>query len=322
MNLGICNWSSLYKFTDEDLLSEGCKVITNKFNFKTIKIYLGKRSAKIYSIKDINTEVMTLVDIAKLPVYSKIFFNKQIKTVIIVCHSTHRSKSNYWNNELTPFDLEQEENQFHDLATYLRTFPKKTFILQNWESDNYKHKTSISTKNMIRWIKHRQAGVDRFRKIPSNNGTYDNVFHAIEVNKIFDKDSVIHKVIPYVYIDFVSYSCYDSQQNPEKFENAINIILGSINRNRNYCKGIPKCLEKFPVPLYIGEFGVSHKNKKSFQVMNTLYEVITISRKYNIPYANFWNLYNNEKNENFGLIDSSNIITPSGIFFIKHINCY
>jgi hypothetical protein len=316
MELGICNWSSLYKFTNYDLLTEGCKVVKEHFNkFKTLKIYLGKRSSKIYNIKDVDTSKLTLVEISKLEVYTNLFLDKQFNTIIIVCHSTHRPKSNYWNTELTQDDLKNEEDQFNNLANYLRTF-NKTFILQNWESDNYKDNTDVSTRNMIKWIKHRQAGIDLFRK-NSNNGTYDNVFHAIEINRIYQKDSVIHKVIPHVRIDLVSYSCYDTQQNPENFEKAIKLILGSINRNRNYSKGVPKCLDRLPVPLYIGEFGLSHKNKKSFQIMNTLYNIITISRKYNLPYANFWNLYNNEDGEEFGLIDNSNKITPSGEFFIN-----
>lgn len=319
MDFGICNWSALYKFTEYDLLTEGCKVISNnKFKFNTLKIYLGKKSSKTYDIKDIDTTKLSLVEIAKLPQYTFLFSSKQFNTIIIVCHSTHRKKSNYWNTELTDDDIKNEEDQFHELATYLRTF-NKIFILQNWESDNYKDKTDIATKNMIKWIKHRQSGIDRFRKYPNNIGSYDNVFHAIEVNHIFKEDTVIHKVIPYVNIDLVSYSCYDTQKNQEAFEKAINIILGSINRNRNYCKGVPKCLNRFPVPLYIGEFGVSHKNKKYFQVMNILYNIVTISKKYNLPYVNFWNLYNNEENEEFGLIDSFNKITPSGKFFIEYI---
>ena len=45
-SLGICNWSSLYKFTDKNLLEEGNMVINNNFKcFNTIKIYLGKRSS-------------------------------------------------------------------------------------------------------------------------------------------------------------------------------------------------------------------------------------------------------------------------------------
>lgn len=319
MNFGICNWSSLYNFTQYDLLTEGCKVISDRFKkFNTLKIYLGKRSSKIYKIKDTDSTKLSLVEIAKLPPYEFIFSGKQFNTIIIVCHSTHREKSNYWNIELTDDDIKNEEDQFHDLATHLRSF-NKIFILQNWESDNYKDKTDIATRNMILWIKHRQAGIDRFRKNPNNNGSYDNVFHAIEVNHIFKDDTVIHTVIPYVNIDLVSYSCYDTQENTDYFEKAINLILGNINRNRNYTKGVPNCLNIFPIPLYIGEYGVSHKNKKCFQVMNTLYNIITISKKYNLPYTNFWNLYNNELNEEFGLIDSFNKLTPSGKFFIEHI---
>lgn len=321
MNIGICNWSSLYQFTHSDLLSEGFKTISDKFkHFTTLKIYLGKRSSKTYRFKDVDTTKMKLVDIAKLPEYTAIFsaYRSPFSTIIIVCHSTHREKSNYWNTECTDEDMKNEEDEFADLANYLRTFTDKTFILQNWESDNYKNKTELATKNMIRWIKHRQEGIDRFRKNPSNNGTYDNVFHAIEVNHIFSENTVIHDVIPHVRIDLVSYSCYDTQQNSLQFEKAIQFILSSIHRERNYCKGVPKCLNRFPVPLYIGEFGVSHKHRRSFEVTNILYQVIKISRHYKLPYVNFWNLYNNEPENNFGLIDCYGKNTVSGNWFINH----
>lgn len=315
MNLGICNWSGLYKFTEYDLLSEGCLALEQFYNFNTLKIYLGRRSSRIYRIKT-DTTAMRLVDIAKMREYTSIFSQKKsYQTIIIVCHSTHRDKSNYWNTECLDEDMKKEEDEFDELANYLRSFDK-TFILQNWESDNYKVKTDISTNNMIRWIKHRQAGIDRFRKF--NGGTYDNVFHAIEVNHIFSEHTVIHDVIPHVRIDLVSYSCYDTQKNPVYFEQAIQLILRSINRTRNYCNGVPRCLDRFPVPLYIGEFGVSHTDHKSFEVINILYNVISISSKYNLPYANFWNLYNNEPNKQFGLINNVNQLTPSGQWFLNH----
>ena len=296
MNLGICNWSSLYKFTDQDLLTEGFDKIHQNFNcFNTLKIYLGKRSSKTYSIQDVDTTKMRLVDIAKLQEYTSIFSAiKSFSTIIIVCHSTHREKSNYWNKECTDEDMKNEEDEFADLADYLRTFPDKLFILQNWESDNYKDNTELATKNMIRWIKHRQEGIDRFRKLPTNKGSYDNVYHAIEVNRVLQSTSIIYDVIPRVRVDLVSYSCYETQEHPELFEKAVQLILQSIHRERNYCNGVPKCLDRFPVPLYIGEFGVNHNKRKSFHVAQTLYNVISISRSYGLPYANFWNLYNNQ----------------------------
>ena len=317
MNLGICNWSSLYQFTEYNLLTEGCLHLRSFTTFNTLKIYLGKRSSKTYRIKDVDTTSMKLVDIAKLPCYTGIFseIRSQFSTIIIVCHSTHRTKSNYFNTDCTDDDMRCEENEFHELAMYLRTFDK-TFILQNWESDNYKDKTPLSTKNMIRWAKHRQAGVDRYRKY--DGGRNDNVFHAIEVNHIFHPHTVIHDVIPHLRIDLVSYSCYDTQENPVYFEQAIRGMLQLINRERNYCNGVPQCVQsRFPVPLYIGEFGVSHHNHTREDVAKVLQDVITISKAYKLPYVNFWNLYNNEPGREFGLIDKDKHLTPSAQLFLE-----
>lgn len=320
MNLGICNWDSLYKFTKYDLLTEGrMQLQKHQFHqFNTLKIYLGKRSSKLYHINDVDTSKMRLIDIAKLPTYTNIFSEEQysvfnsepfFSTIIIVCHSTHRTKSSYFNTEFTDEDKIHEENEFHELATYLRTFTTKTFILQNWESDNYKEKTPVATTNMIKWAKARQAGIDRYRN--TNGGVEDNVFHAIEVNRIFAEHTVIYDVIPFLRIDLVSYSCYDTQQRPESFEKAINIILHHMNRYE-----VPKCVQdRFPVPLYIGEFGLSHHNHTPEHLEATFRSVINLSKQYKLPYVNFWNLYNNEPNNQFGLIDQSQQLTFSAKFF-------
>ena len=312
LSLGICNWGSLYQFSNKSLLEEGHNIISNEYKmFDTLKIYMGKRIHKIYGISYVKG--MTLLDIAKLPEYINVLTSSMYKNIIIVCHSTHREKSNYWNEEFTSIDKINEENEFNDLAMFLRNIKNTTFILQNWESDNYRLVNNDVSIRMISWIKSRQSGIDRYRK--NNIIIEDNVFHAIEINRI-GVHKMITDIIPHIRIDLVSYSCYDSQENPVLFENNIKYILSQIKRERNYTfKQIPECLKRFRVPLYIGEFGLSHNNNYENHIINTLNNVFHTSSKYELPFINFWNLYNNEPNRMYGLIDDKNTKTVSAKWF-------
>ena len=321
-SLGICNWSSLYRFTNKNLLEEGNIVINNNFKcFNTIKIYLGKRSSRIYGFNE-SVSGKKLVEIAQMEYYKNLFSNSSFSTIILVCHSTHHSRSNYWNDSFTEEDKTKEIQEFNDLSMYLRTFLKKTFILQNWESDNYKNKSPNSTQRMIEWITARQDGIDLYRKqfVYIKYGFVqlfgDNVFHAIEVNKVKDDNSCVYKVLPYIRVDLISYSCYETQQNSQEFEHAVKIILDRIDRRRDYTNGqIPPCLKNFPVGLYIGEYGLSNKHFDENMVINTLNNVYRVGCKYRLPYINFWNLYNNEPDNDFGLIDKDGQFTLSGKLF-------
>jgi hypothetical protein len=321
-SLGICNWSSLYKFTYKNLLEEGAIVINNNFKcFNTIKIYLGKRSQMIYGFEE-DVSGKSLLEIAKLPHYEKIFSSPNFSTVIIFCHSTHHKKSNYWNTIFTDEDRKREIDEFNKLSMHLRRFLSKIFILQNWESDNYRHKSKDATQRMIEWVTARQEGVDIFRK----SNVYikydmvqpfcDNVFHGFEINRVKDNNSCIYEVVPHIRVDLISYSCYETQQNKDEFEYAINIILSKINRNRKYTKGgVPPCLDIFQSPLYIGEFGLSNSHYQDSVVIHTLNNIYEIASKYHFPYINFWNLYNNEENRDFGLINKDGQFTLSGKLF-------
>lgn len=322
--MGICNWSGLYKFTDNNLLQEGEKVLRNFKCFDTIKLYLGKRSSSTYKLP-VSVDNMSLVEIAKLPYYNSIFKNHQFNNIILVCHSTHRKKSNYWNDDFTENDKKMECKEFHDLSTYLRTFTNKVFILQNWESDNYKRRTKDASDRMIQWIKARQSGVDVYRKELVKNYDVkkypvvefnDNVFHAIEVNRVKEANTITYEVLPYIRVDLISYSCYETQENSQHFHKAINIILSKIDRRRNYTGGsVPSCLSRFSSPLYIGEFGLSHTERSEEYILSVIKHLIRTANNYKLPIINFWNLYNNEKGRLFGLIDSNNELTSSGNFF-------
>ena len=49
--------------------------------------------------------------------------------------------------------------------------------------------------------------------------------------------------------------------------------------------------------------------------INTLNNVYRVGCKYRLPYINFWNLYNNEPDNDFGLIDKDGQFTLSGKLF-------
>lgn len=217
-------------------------------------------------------------------------------TFVLVAYSTNgEGDINYWNKGISDMQVANETRQFHDLTLFLsQTFPTKTFVLQHWEGDwsargNYNATappSDAAVHAMRQWLGARQAGVSAARKELGGKAT---VLCASEVNLVFTSmtkgfPNIIDSVIPYVPLDLISYSSYDTMCT-SAFLPALRYIAAHHNRT----EASP------PVGVYVGEFGEQARLKPPNIVEDCVRNVITDALgAFGAPYVLYWEVYGNQ----------------------------
>ena len=226
-----------------------------------------------------------------------------------------RSHSN-WKDGYSTAERREDSIQIADLTAYLLdkyNNSGKQFFLGHWEGDwylldNYDANYVPSQQRingMIQWFIARQNAVDAAKKQTPHNNV--EVFSYAEVNRVVDamngKIRVVSHVLPYTNVDYVSYSCYDSQGlSQTEFHNVLNYIEGNLPQ-KSGIKG---------KRVFIGEMGRSAQdfgfNKTQHEQVNR--ENIRKSIAWGAPFVLYWEMYNNEIKDGvqrgFWLIDDKN----------------
>ncbi len=200
-------------------------------------------------------------------------------------------------------DFANEENQFHEVASYLfKTYAGRdiTFILQHWEGDwmlrgqEGKTWTSLPAAELkrrcdgfIRFLAARQRGVERARQeAPASRC---KVYHAAEVNKVWDGakgiPTLTTHVLPHVAVDLVSWSSYDGMDSAVKAWQGIELI-------RQHMKPSPA----FGKPsVYIGEIGKPENTGATKKELLEWWDrAMGVFFALDIPWVVHWELYCNE----------------------------
>jgi hypothetical protein len=205
-------------------------------------------------------------------------------TFSVITYRLSSSSWNYWCDSFTDADTQAETAEFSSLTAHLLTKfagSGKVWYLDHWEGDwsahcgNYdpnKPPTAEVQARMVQWLAARQAGVDAGRAawcrahLPAcSDGRSDglaihaaagaSVYCASEVNLVGTsitrgmRNNVLG-VLPYVALDVVSYSSYDTMWNnggATGFGAALDFITAHHNRTA-----------ASPSPaLFVAEYGVA-----------------------------------------------------------------
>ena len=305
--LGATHMDGQYCFTKEPYIIEGAKKM-NELGYGILKLWFAKGNGNAGGYKFNSdwklTRTMTLKELAQHPYYSEVF-NMPFKVFALNINDGFGNASTQDQTST----LNRIENEFYDLTLYLLTQYKNrdvTFILEMWEGDwtlrggtqpSAKWKeagvpadASIRVKNMIDWVTARQKGVDRARN--EIGITNCKVYHAIEVNRVFDGlegiPTLTTDVLPKVKVDMVSWSSYDGR-TPDGL-----LMFKGIDIIRQYL--VPTSFMNGKKVVFIGEVGrpenIENQTRESIREFWDLNMGVYLAQ--NIPYIIQWELFCNE----------------------------
>lgn len=310
--VGTQTFGASYGFTKEPRLIETAKVIL-EMGSNTIKFAMGKR--KNARPEENSPEVHSLTEQARdNPVYRQLF------DMPFACYAmwTHTFFEAGWRNGLSDEERAAVYKECYEFASYLlKTYSgtHKTFFLGHWEGDwllRPSHKLELDVPDralagMIDWLNVRQKAVDDAKRRTPHHDV--QVFNYAEVNlvKIGMQGSrcLTTDVLPKTNVDFVSYSCYDTEHNVADLKAALDFIESKLPAKA----GIPG------KRVFIGEYGFPAFRFTPEQQDTKSRAVMRVGLDWGCPLILYWEMYNNEvdddgKQRGFWMIDDRNVKQP------------
>jgi hypothetical protein len=292
--LGVTHVGGKYHLTQRPFLVEGADQIAS-LGARVIKLYLMVPPNQ-YPFNTNWPKCETLVELADTPAYRAVFAGP-FSTYILTTYSVGRG-DHYWIKRIDEAAARDETDQFYRLTRHLLTQYRgtdKTFVLQHWEGDwaargSFDRNTDPSEtafSGMIRWLDARQAGVDRARAESGQKRV--RVFHAAEVNLVRialedGRPTVADRVLPHTDVDLVSYSAWDTQDDPQRLRQALDFIARHTPDKEPFGRH----------NVYIGEFGLPENERRVEQIQRVIPGVIDTAVDWGCPFVVYWQLYCNE----------------------------
>lgn len=229
--LGVTHTRGQYAFTEKPFLIEGAEAV-HALGARIIKLWFSSGYRRSYSWHSHwPADVASLEELARTP-YFEAVFGMPFHTFVLEAYE-FSPNGNFWKNGLSPADRERVHNEIYRLARHLLVRYRgtgKTFVLQNWESDNAIKQAlkdanpdswEVAYRGMRDWLNTRQAAVEQARRECVSNGV--QVLNAMEVNfvppgkalvsgrpyrKIFPL--VVDAVVPQTHCDLYSLSSWET----------------------------------------------------------------------------------------------------------------
>lgn len=250
------------------------------------------------------SEFDTLASIVQHEYYQALW-GMDFDTFVLIAYSTVGGSAGtgngYFTKGISEEQAAEETRQFADAAGFfLRSFPDKTFVFENWEGDwlsragSYDAKTpatDLSLESMTVWLRARQAGVTKARAASRSDSSKGNVYFSAEVNLIEDSrttgfPNMINRVIPNVATDMISYSSYDTQSSPENFRAAMEYMVQQHVRTEASPPGNRV--------VFIAEYGNAQMQTPDDVTEATTRNVVNSALAFGASYVLFWETYCNE----------------------------
>lgn len=212
-------------------------------------------------------------------------------------------------------DFSRDEQQVYELTQHLlRTHRERdvTFLLQNWEGDwmfrggtnsNWMQREYPELDRRIdaftRWFSARQRGVERARAEAGPGRC--RVFHAVEVNRVFDLTdgypTVTSHILPHIRPDFISWSCYDGLMTGKQDGVATALGLGEgLDLIQRHARTTQRDFAGKPA-VYIGEIGFPEQLVPAGAVVDMMDGAMGTLLARQIPYIFHWELFCNERRD-------------------------
>jgi hypothetical protein len=295
--LGATHYGGRYFLSDKPYLLEGCAAL-RKLGMGVAKFWCG-RSLGGY---DYNSEwgftaQTRLVDVVRHRYFVDAFAHP-FSTFALEIAPVGRDKrfpdpDSYYA---------EDEAEMYELAAHLfRTYRERkvTFILQHWEGDwmlrgrpgevwkkGGPPDAEARCEGFVRWLAARQRAVERART--EAGGTKCRVYHAAEVNKVWDGvagiPTLTTHVLPKVAVDLVSWSSYDGMGSAVRAWQGIELI-------RRHARPSPAFGK---LAVFIGEVGKPEQGQTERSIVEWWDRAMGVFIAQKMPWIIHWELYCNE----------------------------
>ena len=326
--VGTQTFSGLYQFTSTNLLIETAQAIQG-MGSDNIKMYLGSNYPGKYHTN--LSGITSLMQLARNEPNCRYVFDMPFRRIIAWAYPLSNPDAPFQDGNYTATEATNDYREMYDLTHYLLTNYNnsgKTFYLGHWEGDGYLDVNNWSTNAapavypaMVAWLNNRQKAIDDAKSATAFSNV--NVYGYAEVNRVRDamlngtnnNQRAINDVIPYVTnLDYLSYSSYD----------AMNLSTANLYSTLDYIEAHIPTNKASVIPgerLWIGEYGWGSNSSDSQEPLTRAY----IQRLLNygqqaFPFILFWEIYDNEVDKNFWLIDTNNVKVASYYLHQRFIN--
>jgi hypothetical protein len=318
VRVGTQTFAGLYQFTTNTLLVETAEAIRD-LGSDIIKFYVGADYRRQYRIA-LPLNVTNLLILARDEPSCRRTLDMPFRHFILWTYPFGNSDA-AWHDGYSVAERMIDYGELYDLTRYLLTNYSnsgKTFYLGHWEGDGYlvpwtTNPPPAAVQGMIDWLNNRQQAIDDAKRATPHTNV--NVFCYAEANRVRDamlngptnNQRVINMVVPYVTnLDYLSYSSYD----------AMNLATPDLYATLDYVEARLPTNKASVIPgerLWIGEYGWGGSLGSTAQEPLTrayIQRLLNWARK-GIPYILFWEIYNNETDRAYWLIDSNRVKVPS-----------
>jgi hypothetical protein len=312
VHVGTQTFAGLYQFTTNTLLVETAEALRD-LGSDIIKYYHGRAFSKQYRIT-LSGSITNLVTLARDEPSCRRVLNMPFRQVLMWAYPFSTTDA-AWVHGYSPTMRAKDYRELYDFTRYLLTnynHSGKSFYLGHWEGDwyllpNYNSTTNptpVAIQGMIDWLNNRQKAIDDAKKDTVYREV--DVFGYAEANRVLDAMSgnsninqrVINKVVPCVTnLDFVSWSSYDGMNlGSNELTSALDFVQSQLPTNK--AAVIPGRR------VFIGEYGWGASSSEAQEPLTRGYIQRLLS--WGPRFILFWEVYNNEPNRTFWLVDSNN----------------
>jgi hypothetical protein len=317
--IGTQTFSPSYQFTKQTRLVETAEAI-RELGATVIKFEMAKRYGRPNgNIPEANPAIRTLTELARDEPSHRRVLDMPFSYYVLWAH-TFSDAHEHWRKGFPPAEQAAEYREMYEFVRHLlKTYngSGKTFFLGHWEGDGLlrgdtrpqsdARVTGEAVQGMVDWLSTRQRAVDNAKRDTPHTGV--QVWHYTEVNHVQvamqGRKAVTNEVLPKAPVDFVSYSSYDTQNDPNQIKAALDFIESKLTPK-------PGIAGK---RVFIGEYGFPAVRYTPAQQDEMSRRVMQAGLEWGCPFVLYWELYNNEvdkdgRQQGFWLINDQGVKQP------------
>jgi hypothetical protein len=321
LTIGTQTFGASYQFTEQPKLVETA-VAMQAMGATVIKFQLGHRYfGENGNIPDENPAIRSLTDLARDEPSHRKVLDMPFRHIVLWAHCLGNRQLPSWQGR-EGFTAAERETEYREIkaltAHLLKTYSGtgKTFYLGHWEGDGWLRR-SVHPENDARvtpeaiagfteWLNLRQRAVDDAKRETTFDGV--QVWHYTEVNHVWlaveGRPALVNTILPNTTVDLVSYSSYDTAQDPAKLKAALNYIQTQLPPK----DGITGRR------VFIGEYGFPTCRHTPAEQDRLTRNLLAAALEWGCPLALYWELYNNEvedgEQRGFWMIDDKGVRQP------------